>query len=86
MARAYGNVFAGMLSAERLADIEIVDEEQIATLESFHGASVPYDETQTVVSLFRSAAAAYPHNIAAICGDAQVTYRQIDEMTDPLAA
>lgn len=86
MARAYGNVFAGMLSAERLADIEIADEEQVATLESFHGPTRPYDDTQTIPSLFRSAATAYPDNIAALCRDDQITYRQLDEMTDQLAA
>ena len=85
MARAYGNVFAGMLAAERLADVELVDAEQIAQLDAFHGRTVPYDTTQTVVSLFRSAAAAYPDNIAAVCMDEKLTYRELDELTDRLA-
>ena len=85
MARCYANVFSGMLSAERLGDIELCDPDQIAKLESFHGREVPYDQTQSVVSLFRSAAAAYPENTAAICEDAHLSYRKLDEVSERLA-
>ena len=86
MAHAYGNIFAGMLSAERLSDIDIVDAQQAARLGSFHGRTVPYDADQTVVSLFRSAATAYPDNVACVCAGSQATYRELDELTDQLAA
>lgn len=86
MAGAYANIARQLMGCERLADIELVDEAQRAVLDGFNDTEVPYDQTQTVVSLFSSAAAAYPDNVAAICEDDQLTYRELDELTDRLAA
>ncbi|ANE22535.1 hypothetical protein AAY81_04685 [Denitrobacterium detoxificans] len=86
MARAYGNVLSGMLGAELMDDISLVDEEQERLLDEFHGARAPYDASQSVVSLFRAAASAHPDNVAVICGDRQLTYRELDRVSDKLAA
>ncbi len=85
MARCYDNVLAGLLLVEYMGDIELVDADQVAELESFHGRELPYDQSQTIVSMFRSAAALHPQRVAAACADEQVTYVELDQLTDNLA-
>ncbi|MBQ9002514.1 MAG: AMP-binding protein, partial [Eggerthellaceae bacterium] len=86
MAASYGCIARGLLANERVSDIELVSDAQAAALDAFNDTEVPYDQSQTVVSLFRSAAAAYPDNLAAVCEGEQLTYRELDELTERLAA
>lgn len=86
MARTYGCIVRGMLTCERVVDIELVDEAQLSGLDAFNDTVVPYDQSQTVVSLFASAAAAYPDNVAVVYEDSRLTYRELDEQTEHIAA
>ena len=86
MARSYRCIVQGLIACERLADIDLIDEVQASELDAFNETEVPYDQSQTVVSLFSSAAAAYPRNVAAIFEDDQLTYRELDDLTGRLAA
>lgn len=45
-----------------------------------------YDERQTVVSLFRKQAARTPEKVAVVFKERQLTYRELDQLTDRLAA
>ena len=69
-----------------LRSISLLNEEQTALLDSFNQTEVPYDDTQTIVSLFRKQAAETPDNIAVVYHDTRLTYKEVDERTDAIAA
>ena len=69
-----------------LRSVSLLDDEQTAVLDSFNETHVDYDDTQTVLSLFKAQVAAVPDNIAVIFRDKRITYRELDEITDRIAA
>ena len=70
----------------KLNSISLLDDKQTALLDSFNNTEVPYDNTQTVISLFHKQVESVPDNIAVIYHDVRLTYRQVDEMSDRIAA
>lgn len=84
-ARAFGNVLRDLLCAERVDELSLLTLEQAAELDAFFGDDVDYDDTQTVVSLYDAAAETYAHNVAVVCGDDQLTYAELAELSDRLA-
>ena len=83
---SYENVVEGLLTATRLADIQIADTSQMELLDSFNDTDRPYDDTQTVVSLFRRQAKATPDAEAVVFKDHRYTYAQVDDISDRIAA
>ncbi|MBO4813865.1 MAG: amino acid adenylation domain-containing protein, partial [Muribaculaceae bacterium] len=69
-----------------LADVSLLSAEQVQLLDSFNQNEVPYDDTQTVVSLFRRQAKETPDNVAVVYKDTRLTYRDIDELSDRIAS
>ena len=86
MARSYAAVLKSMLEADLMSGIELTDESQTERLDRFNGTEVSYDKTQTVVTLFDAAAAAYPDNIAVIYRDKKYSYKETALLTDAMAA
>ena len=70
----------------RLSEVSLLSPDQTALLDSFNCTDVPYDDTQTVVSLFRRQADETPDNVAVVYKDTRLTYRQVDEQSDRIAA
>ena len=83
---SYEAVIEGMLSATLLRDIDITTPQQVEKLDSFNRNDADYDDTQTIVSLFRRQAQATPDNIAVIFAEKTYTYAQVDDMSDRIAA
>ena len=73
-------------STAPLRAISLLNEAQSALLDSFNQTEVPYDDTQTIVSLFRKQAAETPDNLAVVYHDVRLTYKEVDERTDAIAA
>ena len=69
-----------------LRSVSLLNEVQIQGLDRFNETAVDYDATQTIVSLFRKQAAATPDNIAVVYHDVRLTYREVDEVSDRIAA
>ena len=69
-----------------LRAISLLNEAQTAVLDSFNQTEVPYDDTQTIVSLFRKQASETPDNLAVVYHDVRLTYKEVDERTDTIAA
>ena len=69
-----------------LRSVSLIDEQQTALLDSFNETHVDYDDTQTILSLFKTQVAKTPDNIAVIFRDKRITYRELDEITDRIAA
>ncbi len=68
-----------------LQQVSLLDAGQTALLDSFNQTDVPYDDTQTIVSLFRRQAQLTPDNIAVVYHDNKYTYREVDDITERIA-
>ncbi len=82
---SYEAVVAGFLSEEKLSDINITTASQVELLDSFNDTDRPYDDTQTVVSLFRRQAKATPDAEAVVFKDHRYTYAEVDDISDRIA-
>ena len=83
---SYETVLDAFLKGSNLRDITIVTQSQVELLDSFNQTDVPYDTTQTIVSLFRQQVKATPENIAVVYKDKKYTYQEVDEISDRIAA
>ena len=68
-----------------LKSVSLLDTKQAAWLDSFNQNDVDYDNTQTIVSLFRHQAEQHPDNMAVVYHDIRLTYKQVDERSDRIA-
>ena len=82
---SYEAVVEGFLTKEYLREVDITTTSQIKTLDSFNLTDVEYDDTQTIVSMFRRQAKATPDNIAVVYKDKRYTYAEVDEISDRIA-
>ena len=83
---SYEAVLEGFLSQTLLRDIDICTESQRALLDSFNQTDKELDTNQTVVSMFREQVAKTPDNIAVVYQDKRFTYKELDEISDRIAA
>ena len=83
---SYEAVCEGMLTQTQLCDIDITTERQLELLDTFNPEDVAYDDTQTIVSLFRRQAQATPNRLAVVYADRQYTYAEVDRLSDNIAA
>ena len=83
---SYEAVVEGFLTQEYLRDINIATPSQVEILDSFNQNDVPYDDTQTIVSLFRQQAKATPDNMAVVYKDKHYTYAETDDISNRIAA
>ena len=83
---SYEAVCEGMLTQTQLCDIDITTERQLELLDTFNPEDVEYDDTQTIVSLFRRQAQATPNRLAVVYADRQYTYAEVDRLSDNIAA
>ena len=84
--QCYANVLSSMLTVERLSDIELLNADQLQELDNFNDTNVSYDDTQTIVSLFRRQAKATPNKTAVVFKDKNYTYAELDDMSDHIAS
>ena len=82
---SYEAVVEAFLKEDYLCDISIATKSQTELLDSFNQTDVPYDNTQTIVSLFRQQVAQMPDNIAMVYRDVRLTYKQVDEISERIA-
>jgi len=68
-----------------LKSVSLLDAGQVTLLDSFNQNDVDYDNTQTVVSLFRRQVELHPDNIAMVYHDIRLTYKQVDEQSERIA-
>lgn len=84
--RMLQQVLKGMLSCETFREISLVSELDIQLLDRMNQTEAAYDRSKTIVDLFREQAGKTPERIAVVYQDRSYTYRQVDDMTDRLAA
>lgn len=79
-------VAAEFIQKEYLADVELLDDESKRKLDAFNDTEVPYDKSQTIVSLFRKAADRYANKVAIVFGNKKISYAHLDELSENIAA
>ena len=84
--RMFFNIVGGILSKDSLADISLLDEEALATLDGFNRTEVPWRKDSTIVDIFRAQASKTPENTCLVCDGRSYSYREVDSLSDRLAA
>ncbi|MBO4662426.1 MAG: amino acid adenylation domain-containing protein [Bacteroidaceae bacterium] len=88
LAQSVGNAVSAFAAAadKPLRSISLLDNAGITLLDSFNRTAVDYDDTQTILSLFSRQVRETPDNLAVVYHDVRLTYREVDEKTDAIAA
>ena len=85
-ADALETVARGLLKDCLLTEIPFVDGERLQQLDGFNHYTQKVDLGQTVVDLFRKQAKATPDNPAVLFEGKTISYKELDRITDSLAA
>ncbi|MCC9018867.1 non-ribosomal peptide synthetase [Flavobacterium lipolyticum] len=60
-------------------------EEEDQLVHTFNNNDIIYPEEDTIVTLFQQQAEKTPHNLAVVFGETQITYAQLDALSDKMA-
>lgn len=87
LAQCIENVVCGLSVCKNVSEISLTNEKQQQFLDSFNKPwDLDYDREDTVVTRFKKIAAELPDKTAAVFKDKSYTYRELDALTDSLAA
>ena len=87
LAESVENAVQGLMTCDTLAEISLTGENQWKVLDGYNKPwDLDYDRRDTAVSAFRRNARLQPDKTAAVYQDRRYTYRELDELTDRLAA
>ena len=87
LASAVKNMSMSMATCQLLADAQTVDEaEKSELIKIGTGSTLDYDKTDTLVSLFQKQVAKTPDAPAVVFKGKTLTYREVDDLTNRLAA
>jgi amino acid adenylation domain-containing protein len=75
-----------MASADTVEDLAFSSPEQMSELDSFNPGPCSFDTEVTLLDLFRKSLAADPGHTAIVYKDKSLTYKQVDQLSDKLAA
>lgn len=84
-AQMYLHIVREMLAATTLAQVSLADKAACIAIRDFNRTEVPYDDTATVVDLFRRQAAENPDALCLVFEDRKYTYSEVDRISDVLA-
>lgn len=84
-AETYLKIIDEFLHKKRLCDIDLLSDEQKSDLDKFNETEDEFDNTKTVVDLFKEQAKKTPDNIAVVYKEKSFTYAQVDEISDRIA-
>ena len=79
-------VVRGLLTDGPLEALPLSGPDTIKTLDGFNSYEQKVDDKQTIVSLFRKAAAATPDALAVLFKDKQLSYKELDQKSERIAA
>ena len=79
-------VVRGLLTDGPLESLALSGPDTLQALDGFNSYEQKVDGTQTIVSLFRAAAAATPDALAVLYKDKQLSYKELDRKSERIAA
>ena len=85
IARLFARIVAGLIKDQKLCEIQLLAAEDIAEQEANNATERKY-EIADIVTLFKKAAAKYPDNNAVFYKGRMLSYREVDEISDRIAA
>ncbi len=85
LADLFERTIDGFLKAPTLAEIALISPAEWLRCEAFNRTTVPYDTSLTLVAMLRQQARRTPDNIALVYQQVQLTYAELDVVTDRLA-
>ena len=68
-----------------LTSVSLLNRKQVELLDSFNNTDIPYNDSETIVSLFCRQAKTTPDNIAVVYHEKKISYREVDELSDRIA-
>ncbi len=74
------------LTKELVSEISVLSEEDEQAIRSFNKTETEVDLNKTVVKMFKECAEKYPSNTAVIYLEKSFTYKEVDEISDKVAA
>ena len=83
--RAFVHVAKQFASANVFAGISLLDEKEEALLDELNRTEVEYDASGTVIDRFRKIARSLPEKTAIITPEKELSYQQVDVLTDRIA-
>ena len=84
--QSYETVISQMMDLDKpLKEIQVVSEEQQRLFDSFNDTDSEYDESQTIVSLFKKQVELRPDKVAVVYQDKKYTYREVDTISNYIA-
>lgn len=84
--RLYFRIVLGMMKKKKFSEIQFVSSETKALIDDLNKTECDWNEGNTVISLFRKQAEKTPENICLVYKEKRFTYRQVNDITDRLAA
>ncbi len=87
LAKAVNNAVKGLISCEDVSEFGLTDDEQQKILDSYNMPwDLDYDMSDSVLTRFKKIVAENPDKTAAVFKDRSYTYKELDDLTDSLAA
>lgn len=87
LADSIQNAAQGLMECDSVSEISLTNEKQWQVLDSYNKPwDLDYDMTDSVATRFKKIVAQYPDKTAAVFKDKSYTYKELDELTDSLAA
>lgn len=83
---AYDMVLNGFLEEEKLCNVQLCSSSMVARMDAFHQAAEEVSSDETIVDVFQRNVALRPNKIAAITYDAELSYRQVDDIAARIAS
>ena len=85
MLESYDKILADMLHVQTLSEIDLLTDSQRERLDHFNHFEKDYEKTD-IVSLFRRAAERAGGRTAVVCGEDRLSYRELDRLSENIAA
>ncbi|MCR5808551.1 MAG: amino acid adenylation domain-containing protein [Clostridiales bacterium] len=85
MCESLDKILSDMLGCETLGGIDMLTDAQLQALDGYNENERAFDGGD-IVTMFRARAAEAPDSAAVVCGDVRLTYRELDRLSENLAA
>ena len=84
--RAFDFALGEFLTRTELKDVELSDAKTLEQLEEYNRTECPFNEEQTICSMFEKTAAEQGENIAVVCKERQLSYSKLEALSAALAS
>lgn len=85
-ARSFDKALSEFLRCSKLSNVSLLTSETEAEMDAFNQTENEYDDSKNVVELFREQVEKFPDELAVSFKSAAFTYKELDAITDKLAA